>query len=538
MILKNKTPMAILLFVIIICLLPFINKAFHIDDILFIRAAQQIKSHPMDFYGFYINWHVTEVPAYEAIKNPPLNSFYIALAICLFNLREVTLHLVFLVPIISLAVGTYYLAQRFCSQPVVATLAGILTPACLVSSTTVMCDVFMLSFWVWALVLWLRGIEENKRVFLMFSVVCICASSLMKYYGISLIPILFIYTVMVKRRIGNEALFLAIPILALTLYSVGTNKLYGYNLLSQAFAFSVSSKSEYDIIRYAKQILTSLIFIGGCITTALFYIPLLWSRRAIISGAVIGILLIPVLSGIFAVELTIAVQMAIFLIAGMSVIILAGIDVVRNRDALSFLLLLWIVGTALFAAFINWTVSGRTILPMAPAVGISLIRHIDFKMKQVRLKRSHILFPIALSLIIALIVTRADYTLAGTAREAAVTISNKYGKSNHNLWFQGHWGFQYYMEQFGAKALDSKKSNIAPNDIVVSPLNNTWVLPMRREITKLVETIQFFPCKFVTTMNVNRKAGFYSDVWGPLPFTFGPVPPEKYYIFRIKEIPL
>ncbi len=29
-------------------------------------------------------------------------------------------------------------------------------------------------------------------------------------------------------------------------------------------------------------------------------------------------------------------------------------------------------------------------------------------------------------------------------------------------------------------------------------------------------------------------AGFYMDILGPLPFAFGPVPTEKYYILRWK----
>jgi len=37
-------------------LAPFLNKAFHIDDPLFIWMAQQIAKHPFDHYGFYVNW--------------------------------------------------------------------------------------------------------------------------------------------------------------------------------------------------------------------------------------------------------------------------------------------------------------------------------------------------------------------------------------------------------------------------------------------------------------------------------------------------
>jgi hypothetical protein len=39
---------------------------------------------------------------------------------------------------------------------------------------------------------------------------------------------------------------------------------------------------------------------------------------------------------------------------------------------------------------------------------------------------------------------------------------------------------------------------------------------------------------FVATMSQAVGAGFYMDRLGPLPFAFGAVPAEKYYILRWK----
>ena len=56
-------------------LLPFADKAFHMDDPQFLWPAQQILSHPADFYGFSINWFWTELPMAEATSNPPLTAY-------------------------------------------------------------------------------------------------------------------------------------------------------------------------------------------------------------------------------------------------------------------------------------------------------------------------------------------------------------------------------------------------------------------------------------------------------------------------------
>ena len=42
-----------------VLLLPFVHKAFHLDDTLFLFAAEQIARAPMDFYGSDVNWYGT-----------------------------------------------------------------------------------------------------------------------------------------------------------------------------------------------------------------------------------------------------------------------------------------------------------------------------------------------------------------------------------------------------------------------------------------------------------------------------------------------
>ena len=61
-------------------LVPFLNKAFHIDDSLFLWMAQQVSQHSTDPYGFSVNWYVSAKPMFSIMQNPPLNAYYIALA--------------------------------------------------------------------------------------------------------------------------------------------------------------------------------------------------------------------------------------------------------------------------------------------------------------------------------------------------------------------------------------------------------------------------------------------------------------------------
>jgi hypothetical protein len=111
---------------------PFANKAFHIDDPLFLWAAKQIQSDPTDPYGFKVTWNFDEMEMSEVTKNPPLTSYYIALVAYWVGWGEKALHLAFLIPAIAVVLGTYVIAQRLCERPVLASLIGLITPCCLI----------------------------------------------------------------------------------------------------------------------------------------------------------------------------------------------------------------------------------------------------------------------------------------------------------------------------------------------------------------------------------------------------------------------
>ena len=63
-------------------LAPFVGKAFHIDDPIFLWTAEQIVQAPADFFGFAVNWYGVSEPMHMINKNPPLVSYYLALVGC------------------------------------------------------------------------------------------------------------------------------------------------------------------------------------------------------------------------------------------------------------------------------------------------------------------------------------------------------------------------------------------------------------------------------------------------------------------------
>jgi hypothetical protein len=132
--------------------------------------------------------------------------------------------------------------------------------------------------------------------------------------------------------------------------------------------------------------------------------------------------------------------------------------------------------------------------------------------------------------VLSLLVTYADFDLANTIRQDAENISTRYQSASNTVWFQGHWGFQYYMESHGCKPYNVKKPSFVPGDIIVQPLNNSNLSKLDSSVTRQREVFEGNALTWLSCMNYDAGAGFYSDQWGPVPFVFGAIPPELYII--------
>jgi hypothetical protein len=603
---KWKTPDAvssllILTVLTLACLLPFIGKAFHIDDPLFVWCAHHIQSNPFDFYGFKVNWDGAEAPMSAVTQNPPLAAYYMAVAGSLFGWNEAILHAWFLLPALALVLGTWFLARSFCAHPLEAALMTVTAPVFLLSSTSVMCDTMMLACWVWAVVFWMDGLGPGGPAKLCVAALLISACELTKYFGLSLIPLLLVYSLMEKRRAGAWLAWLLLPVLVLALYQGVTRHLYGRGLLFNAMSYATNLRVGGDL---PERILTGLAFSGGCILILLPLAPLLWGRKALAGGIlaafVVGLLVVALQKvNQFSVleeghvKWLFVAQFSCAVIAGVSLIVLAAADWLRRRTPASLLLLLWVAGTFLFACAVNWTVSGRNILPMLPAVCILLVRRIDLRNEPGRLWRADLdvagagvrpspaaashgfsepaaespparivqvaapgdgrtpgpfsrsapvevsrcaRFWLALgfSLVIAMLAGWADYRLAESARQAAAIIMKKADAAPERVWFEGHWGFQYYMEQQHARPLDVDHHHLLAGDLISMPMGNSYLVPLSPDHFALSFKHDGETLPWLATMSSVAGAGYYSDLWGPMPFIFGRVPPDNYQVFRVK----
>jgi 4-amino-4-deoxy-L-arabinose transferase-like glycosyltransferase len=525
----------------VLCLLPFCTKAVHIDDPLFIWTAQHICREPLNPYNFSLNWYGSLEPMHAVTKNPPLAAYYLALFGSVFGWSEVVLHLAMLVPAVLLALGTLRLAAQFAVSPLPAALLTLTAPVVLVSATTLMCDILMLSLWVWAVVCWLAGIRGDNRRLLFAAAVLIGLSALTKYFGAALIPLLLLWTVAKQGRIRAQLLFFLIPVAMLAGYHGVTTLLYGRGLLLDAAGY-LSSYEQYHQRSLAAKALIGCAFAGGCFGSAAFFVHRFRSRTTVVLTGLLCVIFAGVLLALGslgnvalvrdgAVRWGYLLQVALFATIGIQTVFLAGRSLLRDRDADTLLLGTWIAGTFVFACFLNWSTNARSFLPLAPAWAILLVREWErregSRPPPGRLVRW---LPYAGAVGLSLIVAAGDYSLANTVRNDAVTLAARYRDRAPAIHFLGHWGFQYYLESAGGVALDTVHSLVKKDDIIVSPFNNTNLIQLPEAETRLVDLVASPTLPFIATMNNGAAAGFYSDVFGPLPFVFGGGHPQRYAI--------
>jgi hypothetical protein len=322
-------------------------------------------------------------------------------------------------------------------------------------------------------------------------------------------------------------------------------RMYGHGLLT--YAATYTSKFRAATQGHAwENIILGTGFMGGCFLPMLFYAPWLWSRRALLAGIVLmGACLVglPYLGRLTklvwlpegGLNWGTLLQCAVFTVGGIQILLLPLTDVQKRVDPLSMTLCLWVYGVAVFDVGINWTVTARGFLPMAPALGILIARRLEKNNGAVLKPNVKTLFwPALASAVMSLVLVKADYELANTGRKAAQNLMSQYAKGERTVWFAGHWGFQYYMEKLGAKPIETPKPAFKHGDLVIYPNHGSKIGIQDLSVLTRVNKTTYVTKSNVATMNPAVGAGFYAAVMGPLPFAAGQLEPEIYVVYEVK----
>lgn len=529
------------------CLLPFVTKAFHVDDPVYIWIARRIVENPLDFYGFHINWYGYDQPVYEMHNSPPLASFYLALFGLMFGWSELAMHLAMLPPAIALGGGTYWLARRTGAPPVLSSLVCLSMPVVLVSATSIMLDIMMTAFFVLAVACWIHGSERASPRWLIAGALVAGLAAFTKYFGLALVPLLAAYTLLRRKHAMLSLAILGVPLLMLAGVEFYGYTRYGRFIIGNAAAFATQVRSLADTNPLDKSLI-GLCFAGGSVFSVLFFLPLRRDRHAFVAAliAFFAAAVVVLARGRLGVFQTggagdtrwgFIIQAAAFCSAAVGLAHVALSETRRNPTPVNITLLLWIGGTFVYATFVNWGINARSFLPLAPPAALLITRGLNTRANPNRPPAFAVsrLAPLAPAFALAIMLAHSDFVWANSIRSAARTYASLIASRGVNAHFQGHWGFQYYMQEAGIPCVDFDAADFKTGDIVIAPLSLPNVFPLPEGAYSAKYEDEFPGPAWLATMSGPLGAGFYSDGLGPLPFAFGRVRPDRYVVYVIRN---
>jgi len=195
----------------------------------------------------------------------------------------------------------------------------------------------------------------------------------------------------------------------------------------------------------------------------------------------------------------------------------------------------WAGAVFLMEAFVYWSVMARVTALLVPPLIFAWAGILERRLEQ---KALAVLYGLSLAATLALSLGLAwvDSCYAGAQSQAALVAAQLAGK-NGRLWTTSHWGLQYYVEQNGGQELDALRggwNEVRPGDTVVwSQVNTNELIPGRRFLVDAKQINWENPLPLRLMSSPDGEAGFYSSVYGFLPYSFSRAPLDEFFFAKI-----
>jgi len=292
-----------------------------------------------------------------------------------------------------------------------------------------------------------------------------------------------------------------------------------------------------------KVIATATFLVASAVFPAVFGLLALRRRHGVLlavacmlAGGVAGLVapsLWPAASG--------GTAMAVALLAGVG--LLVAISVVREvftareQDGDTRFLAIWAGVSILFVAFGSWTVAVRFLLPALPPLAWLVARALGGRSAHETPTLRRWLIPTtAAAFALAVVVLRADAVPADFQRDVVATVAERARQEGRHVHFLGAWSMLYYGERAGMRWLDPGRDPPRAGDLLLGAhyVSNSRIPPgFARRLVKVAEFESPVPPLGIQTMNPVLGGGFYSSLYGPLPFVVSREPATGAIVYAI-----
>lgn len=514
------------------CLLPFLNKAYTIDDPFFLFEARQILKTPLQPMSFRLCWMGNET-CFQASKlgagaKQGLMG-YLLVPVILAGGAEWTAHLLQILLVAMAILAIVKLALRLGLTEIQAAVAGMFMtaiPPFLSMASTAMPDIAALAFGLTGMERLLAWKEEHRWRQALIASLALGLAAYARPHIALLIPLgaLWLFNdfqISKAYRQFRQSTFLWIPILAAGFVLVAVN------LVTRDRSAVVESA---DILvgpgHFRANIFAYLRYLFFPIPFTLVWLTIHW-RRAIF---LIGIPSIPVFISHFLVtpwrslpqEWQVA---AVFY----SLAVLADMiyQYVKTHDRVGVLLVLWVLIPTPAAVYTHFPL--KYMVPVLPAIVLILIKTLaTLPRRRESLAYGGLIFVCTAFSFLLLV---ADNDFAEYGRRAVAELIAPHVEKGEKVWFNGQWGFYWYALEAGASLSKPRELGPNPGDLLaVGTIEGADSTLNRFPHRELIDERCYSSPHGRT---VEYGAGLYSNLHGHVPWRWNPGATNDYQLWRI-----
>jgi len=515
----------------IACLVPFLNKAFTIDDPLFLLEARQILRTPLQPWSYPICWNQTLTcfaQSGSSGANVREGLMGYALVPAVLANSEVVAHLTQLLFVCAVAMGMVAITLRLGfdrGQAIAAGLLIVAIPPLLSMANTAMPDVL-------ALALELAGFErllawktERRWHQAILAGITLGFAPYARPHVALFLPLgaLWLFEdLKLGKALGQlrRQFFLWSPIAIAAVVLAGVNYITRLRGASSELVTTASSTGNIPL-----NLIAYFHYLTFPIPLSAVWLAANWRR--------VKILLVPPL---------IPVAFAYFMVPGMTLVkelqvaaVLYGLvaiaDIIavflRSGDQKGLLLLLWLSLPLFTIVYLHLPL--KYLVPVLPAIVFLMLRAIPTANR----RRAALAYGI---IVVActgysLLLLRADADFANYGRRAAVELIAPRVAAGEKVWYAGEWGFYWYAEQAGAKVAKSGESSARPGDLLAIGLMENGDVVLKDYAKRELVDSRSYDSPRGRTMGFG--AGLYSNRFGLLPWRWNPAATNEYQVWRI-----
>lgn len=505
-----------------------LDKAFHIDDTFYLKAAQWIEHHPLHPMSGAVNWGHDPEPMHH-FNQPPGFFYLVAATGHLFGYGELPMHAMRSL-FTLLALFSFHGLARSIAPRQALWLSALfaLCPAFLVNQG-LMTDmpVMALQLLFFRLLLVPGHLPSGAR--LAGAALALSAAMFIKY---TTAPLLVAFPlVMALRREWRWMPLALVPLLLLAGWSAWNMHEYGgIHVLGR----EGGPRSLRDVTARAAGLLTCLGALAPFSPAFLRALPIGPGRRLFrIWG---GLLLLAtglsaaVYLGRIPEHSSDAVLRIAFTLNGVLLAVTSACFLPRDlapASARTWALVLWAVGLSAFLALFSPMMASRHVLLILPPILLLIAPALE----QAR-ARERILAVVSTGLL-GVLLTVSDKHYAAFYRDQAPKIAAELGAGGaHTVWSLGHWGWQWYSEKAGMPIYGRHTSQVAVGDILVIPddYDNQITNPSLRLQALATWSRPPGPATF---FSVEQYAGMYTSGFSKLPWSLDRTHIKRITAYRV-----